>query len=483
MEGDSRFSYGGAPSRMDRPQDEFMIMPVHSTLAQPRMAAGANALDLTSAIAHELRRSSGHPGWHAQLGGSQSSSPEAEAGVPMPYGPFLSQQPIPQYIPRFDENLQPYQLPARFDHSYTTESTESFVSAHQEFFSGSAPAQQVLRADSMRSCVPWIERMMQSDVTPTPSPSGPSLGISAKRGAAAEVSCVASQSVDLQSCHSSGRQKSAFSCNPQHESTVDLSADFCTDDEDLDTRPVDVKRRKRMLSNRASAQRSRQRRQERLDQLEVLTAQLRVENSTLQKKLSAAMQLAKKFEDQSKNLVKKVERLTKEVKGDKKARKPIAAMDECASSQQTTCASSCEMVGGRLSVDPNMMRDGSMNDGASTPSMSPRSSGWPSGTNVSEKEMEAVSNGNAAEVSPVRKCFSACRMGSKKRSLDQSEGGSHSTSVGNHMGSESMGLQQHGRPFSYEACNPLGLDPTMKEYSNAECLEADRWLEFADCFL
>jgi uncharacterized protein YigA (DUF484 family) len=71
------------------------------------------------------------------------------------------------------------------------------------------------------------------------------------------------------------------------------------------------------------------------------TAQLRVENSTLQKKLSAAMQLAKKFEDQSKSLVKKVERLTKEVKGDKKARKPIAAIDECASSQQ---ASSCAMV-------------------------------------------------------------------------------------------------------------------------------------------
>jgi hypothetical protein len=123
---------------MERPQEEYMTMPVHSTLANP--------LDLTSAIAHELRRSSGHPGWYSQLGGSQSSSPEAEAGVPMPYGPFPSQQPIPQYIPRFDENLQQHhQLP-----SYTTESTESFVSARQEFFTGSAnglsslhPAQQV----------------------------------------------------------------------------------------------------------------------------------------------------------------------------------------------------------------------------------------------------------------------------------------------------------------------------------------------------
>ena len=285
------------------------------------------------------------------------------------------------------------------------------------------------------------------------------------------------------------------------------------------------------------------------------TAQLRVENSTLQKKLSAAVQFAKKFEDQNKNLVKQVDRLTEELKGNKNARKPVTTVDECASSQVTTCASSCEMVncilncimdhfqtigftlhallvlkvkhgnnstefavlqvGGRLSVDPSLMRDGNMNDVASTPSMSPKSTGWPSGTSPTENEGEtdAVSNGNAAEVSPVRKSLSACRMGSKKRSHDQSEapatyGGSHTTSIGNHMGSGSLGylalqssrsrptsppigicggttnfLEPISRFFSHEDCYPLGLDPTLKDDNNLDCLEADRWLEFADCFM
>ena len=115
--------------------------------------------------------------------------------------------------------------------------------------------------DSMRSCSPWIERMMQTDVTPTPCPSGPSLGISrsfslAQRSAAAgEVSCVASQTVDLHSCHSSDMQqrseksmRSAFSYDPQHDSTVELSAGLCTDDEDLEARPVlDIKQKKRQV--------------------------------------------------------------------------------------------------------------------------------------------------------------------------------------------------------------------------------------------
>lgn len=63
---------------------------------------------------------------------------------------------------------------------------------------------------------------------------------------------MASQTVDFQSCHSSDLQqrsekpmRSAFSCDPQHESTVEISADFCTDEEDLDTRPIDEKRKKR----------------------------------------------------------------------------------------------------------------------------------------------------------------------------------------------------------------------------------------------
>ncbi|KAG0586469.1 hypothetical protein KC19_2G092800 [Ceratodon purpureus] len=561
MESDSRFSYGGVSPRMDRPMDQYVTTPVHSTLAYPRMpqtvAMGvANPLDLTSAIAHELRRSNSQPGWlqwNPQAGGSEASHDADTSGLQMPYGSFNShqqagaasrqQQLIPQYIPRFDECLDGpgamQQMPARFDLSYSAPESESFVSARQEFcsrpgngLSSVQPAHEALhtaRVNSVRSSSPWIERMLQSDVTPTPCPSGQSLGLAsslrmAQSGSALgeAVSCVASQTVDLQSCHSNDMQqrsersmRSAFSSDPQHESTMDLYADLCTDDEDLETRPMDVKRKKRMLSNRASAQRSRQRRQERLDQLEVLTAQLRVENSTLQKKLSAAIQLAKKFEDQNKNLVKKVDKLSKELEGDKKARKLSAALDECASSKQTCDAGSCEMVDGRQFVDPNLIRDGNMNDSASTPSMSRRSSGWPSGTSPNENEgdVEAVSNGNAAEVSPVRKSLSACRMGSKKRSHDQSEapaayGGSQCTPIGNYMGSGSPGCTSSQpsrsrptspqndkfggttlsflepyRPFSYEVCNPLGLEPALRDDCYVDCLDSDRWFEYADCLM
>jgi hypothetical protein len=64
-----------------------------------------------------------------------------------------------------------------------------------------------------------------------------------------------------------------------------------------------------MNSNRASAQRSRQRRQERLDQLEILTAQLRVENATIVRKANLATQLAKKFEEEKDQLQVKLQKL------------------------------------------------------------------------------------------------------------------------------------------------------------------------------
>lgn len=157
---------------MDRPLDQYVATPVHSTLAYPRVpqavAMGvANPLDLTSAIAHELRRSNSQPGWlswNPQIGGSETSSHEADTGLQMPYGSFHShqqagaasrQQLIPQYIPRFDEGLQgPAAMQqmhaARFDDSYTSPESESFVSARQEFYSRSGnglsslhPAHQV----------------------------------------------------------------------------------------------------------------------------------------------------------------------------------------------------------------------------------------------------------------------------------------------------------------------------------------------------
>lgn len=146
-----------------------MTTPVHSTLMQPRMpqavATGVpNPLDLASAVVHELQRSNNQPGWlswNPQAGGSQTSSHETDNGLQMPYGSFLPQaggasrqEAIPQYIPRFDDDLQGLagmqEIPARFESYTTTRESESFVSARQEFYSRSGnglssphPGQQV----------------------------------------------------------------------------------------------------------------------------------------------------------------------------------------------------------------------------------------------------------------------------------------------------------------------------------------------------
>lgn len=98
--------------------------------------------------------------------------------------------------------------------------------------------------DSLQSCPPWIERMMQADVKRTPSLVNQlSFSTSLQK---TSVSCVLSQTVD-----SSDRQsrRSVFSSDRgQHESTVELSADLLTDDDELETRPMDIKRKKRQFS-------------------------------------------------------------------------------------------------------------------------------------------------------------------------------------------------------------------------------------------
>jgi hypothetical protein len=100
-----------------------------------------------------------------------------------------------------------------------------------------------------------------------------------------------------------------------------------------------------MLSNRASAQRSRQRRQNRLDQLEVLTAQLRVENASLLRKSNLALQLARKFEAENKKLMEKAQNLTNELAEARKMVPATRRLHEESHSSPNTCPDFSEIVG------------------------------------------------------------------------------------------------------------------------------------------
>jgi hypothetical protein len=96
----------------------------------------------------------------------------------------------------------------------------------------------------------------------------------------------------------------------QHDSEMDDGAPVL----------IDEKRKRRMSSNRASAQRSRQRKQERLDELEILTAQLRLENATLARKSKMADQLVKRIEVEKNALANQVEELRKELEATRQPR-------------------------------------------------------------------------------------------------------------------------------------------------------------------
>lgn len=71
-----------------------------------------------------------------------------------------------------------------------------------------------------------------------------------------------------------------------------------------------------------------------------------MENSSLRKSLTSQTQLTKKFEEENKQLQMKVKKMTLdlEARNANFSPKPVATGDDCVSSQQTTCASSSEMV-------------------------------------------------------------------------------------------------------------------------------------------
>jgi len=230
---------------------EHVRIPLHSSFQ------GANPLDLPSAIAHELQRS------HSTSSGWQYPSPQDPAtGFLQQQEYFLSQNGIlntsralslpPYYIPRFEEALEQ----ATTKHQQQTGLQQEYSSSHQGLFSSSNGfSSQLLLGQvdsSMRSaaCSPWIERMMQADVTPTPCPSfgmSTSLSLTPQALGDSQESCVASATVDLPQWSENQSMRSAFNCDPlqQRESTLEVSVDMCSDDEDLETRPIDEKRKRR----------------------------------------------------------------------------------------------------------------------------------------------------------------------------------------------------------------------------------------------
>eukprot|EP00245_Coleochaete_scutata_P004356 TRINITY_DN167_c0_g1_i1.p1 TRINITY_DN167_c0_g1~~TRINITY_DN167_c0_g1_i1.p1 ORF type:complete len:552 (+),score=127.53 TRINITY_DN167_c0_g1_i1:175-1830(+) len=88
-----------------------------------------------------------------------------------------------------------------------------------------------------------------------------------------------------------------------------LDAADGTDGDEPEDGAVSEKKMKRMLSNRASAKRSRQRRQERLDVLEMQSAKLRVENAQLVRKQNESDNQLKKFAEENARLRAEVEEL------------------------------------------------------------------------------------------------------------------------------------------------------------------------------
>ncbi|XP_010520981.1 PREDICTED: basic leucine zipper 25 [Tarenaya hassleriana] len=114
------------------------------------------------------------------------------------------------------------------------------------------------------------------------------VGSEAQGSAAAQISPGTSS---VSASPSPGMQKK--SDVPVGQATSGSSRDDSDDDElegDMETTengdPADTKRARRMLSNRESARRSRRRKQEQKNELETQVGQLRVENSTLLKRLS-----------------------------------------------------------------------------------------------------------------------------------------------------------------------------------------------------
>ncbi|KAH7524237.1 basic leucine zipper 9 isoform X2 [Ziziphus jujuba] len=107
-----------------------------------------------------------------------------------------------------------------------------------------------------------------------------------------------------------GATSTGSSREPSDDEDVEIEAGPC----EQSTKPVDVKRYKRMVSNRESARRSRKRRQAHLAELESQVEQLREENSTLFKHFTDAAHQYRDADTNNRVLKSNVEAMRAKVK-------------------------------------------------------------------------------------------------------------------------------------------------------------------------
>ncbi|KAH0940003.1 LOW QUALITY PROTEIN: hypothetical protein HID58_007464 [Brassica napus] len=101
---------------------------------------------------------------------------------------------------------------------------------------------------------------------------------------------------------------------PVMSSAITSGSELSGDEEETNMNPTNVKRVKRMLSNRESARRSRRRKQAHLSELETQVSQLRVENSNLMKGLTDVTQTFNEAAVENRVLKANIETLRAKVK-------------------------------------------------------------------------------------------------------------------------------------------------------------------------
>eukprot|EP00270_Netrium_digitus_P008011 TRINITY_DN2368_c0_g1_i2.p1 TRINITY_DN2368_c0_g1~~TRINITY_DN2368_c0_g1_i2.p1 ORF type:complete len:543 (-),score=195.30 TRINITY_DN2368_c0_g1_i2:398-2026(-) len=120
--------------------------------------------------------------------------------------------------------------------------------------------------------------------------------------------------------------------------------DGCDEDEVIDEKKI-----KRMISNRASAKRSRQRRQERLEELEMTSAKLRVEHAAAVRKLKDAQEQLQKYAADNMRLLQQLQ----ELQGELGQRKNVKM-------EMEGCSGASMMGGNAHGVEVGQVKQGGM---------------------------------------------------------------------------------------------------------------------------